>query len=645
MIKEFYYYLVILFSGLFDRAYYLLTYPDVRKADIDPLWHFVKYGWKEDRYPSRFFEERQNINAFSGQKNTIEDYINIYRIRKQENKSSFSLKDITKSNSLNGKNDKEIIKQRNEVFERKILFSILVPLYRTPLEFLEELLKSVIGQTYKYWELVLVDGSDKDYKVIKKKIQKWISKDTRIKYHRLNGNLGIAGNTNEAYKIAIGDYIVLLDHDDILTFDALFELATSINNDPELDIIYSDRAIFSNDTYKILAYHYLPGFSPDYLRSTNYMSHLITYSNKIIKRVGFEHEGYNGSQDYELLLRCSEKTNKILHIPKVLYYCRAAKGSVAQNPENKMYAYEAGREAISEHIERIGYPGKVEFLSDLFAYRIKYEIKQQKVSIIILNKDHIIDLKRCIKSILSLTTYSNYEILVVENNSNDQDTFHYYDSLASNSKIRIIEAKSTDFNYSALNNMAVDNANGDYVLLLNNDTEVINPEWVEEMIMFAQRDDVGAVGAKLLYPNNTIQHCGLIINLEGIIASHYGYKKPANENGYMNSLVLPQNYSAVTAACLMIKRQHYISVGGLDELYFPVGLNDVDFCLKLRDLELFNVWTPYAKLYHHEGNTRGKDYYGKNKIRYNDECAYFRKKWQKYFENGDPFDRENFKGW
>jgi len=375
------------------------------------------------------------------------------------------------------------------------------------------------------------------------------------------------------------------------------------------------------------------------------MSHLIAYSNKIIKCLGFEHEGYNGSQDYELLLRCSEKTNKILHIPKVLYYCRASKGSVAQNPENKMYAYEAGSKAISEHIDRIGYPGKVEFLTDLFAYKIKYDIKQRKVSIIILNKDHLIDLERCIKSILSLTTYNNYEILIVENNSNDQDTFQYYDSLASNSKIRIIEAKIKDFNYSALNNFAVDNVNGEYVLLLNNDTEVISPEWLEEMIMFAQRDDVGAVGAKLLYPNNTIQHCGLIINLEGNIASHYGYKKPANEKGYMNSFVLPQNYSALTAACLMIKRQHYISVGGLDEIFFPVGLNDVDFCLKLRDLGLFNVWTPYAKLYHREGKTRGTDYYGKNKIRYNDECDYFRKKWSKYFKNGDPFDRENFIKW
>lgn len=698
-------YLLIRHSGFFDQKLYLKNYPDVRKADIDPLMHYLTIGWKEGREPfnqlitfeslkqnylieeseldpySKFlrwkkinsknvYDKKRNFTTVSMcllnliiyiltelnmyEKNNRFFHINQKLIKSLKSRGVketlrkikiYLSKGLDNFDSIKFKSSKRIEYSLSSTdFETEIKFSILVPLYNTPVDFLIEMVQSVLDQTYPIWELCIADGSDANYNQLNKIINERF-KDPRIKYHRLNENRGIALNTNAAYEMATGDFLVLLDHDDLLTIDALYEVVSVINKNLDCDIIYSDRAIFADKTREIIGFHYLPGFSPDYLRSMNYMSHLIAFSQNIIEQVGFEREDFDGSQDYELLLRCSEKARKIHHIPKVLYLCRASEGSVAQEPSSKLYAYEAGKKAISEHIYRIGYPGKVEFLSDLYSYRIRYQIKPAKVSIIILNKDHIEELDRCLKSILSLSTYSNYDIVVIENNSEQKSTFNYYESLGYESKIRIIIAESKDFNYSALNNFAVQQVDCEFIILLNNDIEVVSPGWIEEMLMFAQRLDVGAVGAKLLYPDNTIQHCGLVIGLGGNIAGNYGHKKPDIETGYMHRLVLPQNYSAVTAACLMVKKQDYLKVGGMDEVNFPVGLNDVDFCLKLRELGLFNVWTPYSKLYHLESFTRGSDMYGKNKIRYSNECNIFREKWHKYFSDGDPFDVVNFKGW
>lgn len=626
-------YLLIKHSGFFDQKFYLKSYPDVRKADIDPLMHYLRTGWSEGRDPSN------QLNTFKGLKHNcfidktdMDPYSQFLKWKKINRKNI-----IKKTENLT----KRIAHNRSLTdFKNQIRFSILVPLHNTPVEFMIELVKSVLDQTYPIWELCIADGSDANYNQLRKIITENF-KDPRIKYLRLNENRNIALNTIAAYEMATGDFVVLLNQDDLLTIDALYEVVSVINKHLDCDIIYSNRAIFADKPREIIGFHYLPGFSPDYLRSMNYMSHLIAFSQNIIDQVGFEREDFDGCQDYELLFRCSEKARKIHHIPKILYLCRASEGSIALEPDSKLCANKAGINAISEHINRIGYPGTIEFLSDLCAYRIKYQIQPAKVSIIILNKDNVEELDRCLQSILSLSTYSNYEILVIENNSEQTNTFDYYESLIYESKIRIIVAEIKDFNYSALNNFAVQQSDGEFILLLNNDIEVVSPAWIEEMLMFSQRLDVGAVGAKLLYPNDTIQHCGLIIGLEGNIAGNYGHKKPDSETGYMHRLVLPQNYSAVTAACLMVKKQDYLQVGGMDEVNFPVGLNDVDFCLKLRELGLYNVWTPYSKLYHLESFTRGSDMYGKNKIRYNKECSIFREKWQKYFTNGDPFDLVN----
>ena len=530
--------------------------------------------------------------------------------------------------------------QQQYCFENLIKMSLIVPTYKTKKEYLGDLINSVKNQTYTNWELCIADGNSNPDTV--SELKKQCKNNSRIKTKFLKENKGIAGNTMEAYSLSSGDFVVLLDHDDFLSKDALFEIVKCINETPNVDFIYSDRAVFSDETNKILAYHYFPGYSPEYLKSCNDTSHLTAFSRRILDEVGFEREGYDGSQDYDLELRVTEKARKVVNIQKVLYFCRACEGSVALNPESKYYAYEAGRKAISQHIARIGYPGEVEFLKDTFSYRIRYDIlERNKVSIIIPNKDHIDILHKCVESILQKTHYEDYEIIIVENNSTCSETFAYYDSLKSNSRISILYYPEKEFNFSAINNWAVERMEGNVVLLINNDVEVITENWLTEMLMYVQMSEVGAVGAILLYPNDTFQHTGLFIGLGGHIASTYDHGKNAIETGYMRRLIMPQNYSAVTAACLMVKKEDYINVGGLDYKDFKVGLNDVDFCLKLRELGKRNVVTPYAKLYHYEGVSRGNDEEGENQERFHDECDRFRKKWKKYFEYGDPYLNKN----
>jgi len=523
--------------------------------------------------------------------------------------------------------------------------SIITPLYNTKEKHLREMLESVISQTYSNWELCLADGSDQEnLQKLSSIVNSYASKDVRIKYKALSSNGGIAANTIEAFKLSAGDYALLLDHDDLLAHDTLLELRNAAEQNRDVDFIYADRSIFSDETNKILAFHYLPGFSPDYLRSCNYASHLNAFSRYIINQVGFEQSGYDGSQDYEFELRVVEKARKIVHIPKVLYHCRACVGSVAMNPESKMYAYEGGRKAIEQHIHRIGYPGKVDFIKETFSYRIHYKIDNPLISIIIPNMDHLTELSKCIDSILQKTTYQKFEIIVVENNSKSMEIFDYYKKISTNNRIKILyyPINNGAFNFSAINNWAVTHTQAEYILLLNNDTEVISPNWLEEMLMFAQRRDVGAVGAKLYYPNNTNQHTGLFVGLQGHIASSYDHGKSRFESGYMHKLTMPQNYSAVTAACLMVKRSDYLCVKGLDEEVFKVGLNDIDFCLKLVELEKINVVTPFSELYHFESTSRKTDEHGSNHIRFNAESKAFRTKWRKYFESGDKYDNPNF---
>lgn len=533
--------------------------------------------------------------------------------------------------------DSEISKQRNELLELNPKISIIVPTYNTEKRFLDELIASVREQTYTNWELCIGDGSTNlEARVC---LEKYEKEESRIKIYYASENLGIAGNTIKAFELSTGDYYVLLDHDDILTPNALYEVVKAFNDNEDLDFIYSDRLIFSDSTQEVIAVHNLPDFSPDLFRCYNYASHLNAFSKYIVDLVGFERRGYDGSQDYEFQLRVIEKARSVKHIRKVLYYCRACEGSVAYDPESKMYAYEAGQRAISEHINRIGFPGEVKFNKSTFSYKIDYKLMDDySVAIVIPNKDHLLVLKRAIDSILTKSTYSNYHIYIVENNSTTEDIFNYYSMASKDSRISILEYEYKEFNFSDINNWAINQLNEDYVVLLNNDIEVITPNWIEEMLMLCQRPDVGAVGAKLYFSDHKIQHSGLIVGIGGNIASHYEHRFDRQSSGYLNRLNLVHNYTALTAACMMVSREDYVSVNGLDAQNFKVGLNDVDFCLKLTEKGKFNVFTPHAELNHYESLSRGSDEFSENQRRFDLECRCFREKWAHYFINGDPYD-------
>ncbi|MBN1622864.1 MAG: glycosyltransferase family 2 protein [Clostridia bacterium] len=622
----------------FDTNHYLNENADVKEDGINPFIHYLKYGM----YEMRAFPEKNGLNEkskivmafhyyrFNGFVKTVKRIIN-YR-RKYKN---YSFRQWTR---LYGISKGEYKRQKSYTFSYKPLISILVPAYNTKPEFITDLLHSVKSQTYSNWELCIADGSTES--VVNKYIE--ANQSAKIKYKRLEENKGITGNTLEAYKMAEGDYIVFLDHDDFLAPEALFEVVKAINDNPGTDFIFSDRAIVDEKKTRMLWLHFFPGYSPDLLRSYNYTSHISVFSKRIIDEVGFEREGFEGAQDYDLELRVIEKTDRVLHIPRILYYCRAHKDSISGGGEAKPYAYEAGARALEEHTVRIGYPANAIFLPETRSYKLNYEIKgNPSVAIIIPNKDHSDVLKRCIASILDKSTYGNYRIYIIENNSEDQETFVTYSKLKENARVSVMNYSEKGFNYSAIHNRTVEKLGEDYLLMLNNDTEVITESWIEEMLMFAQRDDVGAVGCMLYYPDNRIQHCGLEIGLNGWVASHYEHLKPRGSYGYINRLKYVQNYTGLTAACLMVSREDYLSVGGMDQENLKVALNDMDLCLRLIDSGKLNVFTPHAELYHYEGVTRGSDLTAGNKDRYLKEAEFFKNKWFEYFEKPDRYSNPN----
>lgn len=536
--------------------------------------------------------------------------------------------------------------QQETVFERPVKISILVPLYNTPLDFLTEMMDSVINQTYENWELCLADGSDSQHSEVGEKCLEYAQQDqrNRIIYKKLEKNEGISGNTNACVKLATGDYIGLFDHDDILHPCALYEYVKAIN-EQGADYLYCDETTFkSGDINKMLTMHFKPDYAPDNLRANNYICHFSVFARELLEGTDLFRTKFNGSQDHDMILRLTDRANKVVHIPKLLYYWRSHAGSVASGIDAKPYAISAAKGAVAEHLRQHGFEHfKIESTRAFDTiFRIRYQILgNPKISIIIPNKDHLLDLRRCITSIIDKSTYDNYEIVIVENNSEEKEIFEYYKELQENNKITIVTYKG-DFNYSAVCNLGVKYATGDYIVLLNNDTEVITVNWIEELLMYAQREDVGAVGAKLYYADKTIQHAGVVIGLGAHrTAGHTHYKQPRQNLGYMGRLCYAQNVSAVTGACLMVKKCLYEELGGLDE-NFRVSLNDVDFCLRLREKKLLNVFTPFAELYHYESISRGLDDTGEKARRYNEESDRFRKKWKDVLEKGDPYYNPNF---
>lgn len=532
-------------------------------------------------------------------------------------------------------------KQKNTVFDKNIKFSIIVPLYNTPVKFLNEMISSVIAQTYSNWELCLADGSSADHPEVEKAVNKFAQKDSRILYKKLPKNLGISGNTNACLDMASGDYIGLFDHDDLLHPAALYEAMKAIC-EKKADFIYTDELVFrSPDINSVVAIHFKPDYGPDFIRGINFICHFSVFSKELLDKAGRFRSEFDGSQDHDMILRLTSKAENIVHIPKILYYWRSHPNSVAGSIEAKTYAIDAGIRAVQTNLDEQGIKAKVSRCETFpTAYRIKYDIlSYDKVSIIIPNKNHLDDLALCINSILTKSTYPNFEIVIVDNGSDDPELFEYYDELKKDSRF-VICSLDIPFNYSKLNNFAAKKASGKYFILLNNDIEIITPEWIEEMLMYVQRDDVGICGAKLYYPDNTIQHAGVIVGLGGVAGHCFGGFN-RNDNGYLCHLVCAQELSAVTAACLMIKASVFEEVNGLDEDNFKVAYNDVDLCLKVREKGHLIVWTPYAEAYHYESKSRGYEDTPEKQKRFIAEQNYFKTKWADFLKKGDPYYNPN----
>ncbi len=533
--------------------------------------------------------------------------------------------------------------EEETVFPRELKISILVPLYNTPERFLREMIDSVRNQTYKNWELCLADGSDGANGKVGEICAQYQKEDNRISYQKIEKNLGISGNTNVCFSMATGDFIGLFDHDDVLHPSLLYECMKVIC-EKGADYVYTDEATFTSPNLDdLIVLHFKPDYSPDNLRANNYICHFSVFDAALLEKTGMFRPEYDGSQDHDMILRLTEVAERVCHIPKILYYWRSHPASVAADINAKTYAIDAAKRAVHDHM-RDYYGIEVEVESTRAfptIFQVKYPIKGTPlISILIPNKDHVSDLKRCIGSILKKSTWDNYEILVIENNSQESDIFAYYEELKQNSRIRVVTYEG-EFNYSKINNYGATFAGGDYLLFLNNDTEVITPDWMEQMLMYGQRRDVGAVGAKLYYGDGTIQHAGVVIGLGAHrSAGHTHYKMPKEHLGYMGRLCYAQDMTAVTAACLLVKRRIYDEVGGLDET-FTISLNDVDFCLKIREKGYLNIFTPFAELYHYESKTRGMEE-GEKLRRYESECAHFRERWKAELDAGDPYYNPNF---
>ena len=535
----------------------------------------------------------------------------------------------------------ELEKQRRTKLKYSPKISIVVPLYKTPEKYLRRLVESVQEQTYSNWELCLSDGSGADSPVAGI-LKQLAASDKRIKVIPHDSALQISENTNSAIEAATGDFIAFADHDDELTPHALFECVKALNDHPGTLVVYSDEDKMSMDGHKFFQPHFKPDYNPDLLCTVNYICHLFVVSRKVIDQVGMLRKEFDGAQDYDFIFRCVEavKDEEIYHVPKILYHWRCHEDSTAENPESKTYAFEAGRRAVQEHYNRTGIQAKVLDGEFLGLYRTEFiRDHDPLISIIIPNKDHIDDLKRCMDSIDQKSTYQNYEYVIVENNSTDPATFEYYKKLeAENEKVHVVYWDGV-FNYSAINNYGASFARGEYFLLLNNDTEIINPNCLEELLGYCMRSDVGAVGARFYYEDDTIQHAGVVIGFGGI-AGHCFVLQPRGTTGYCHRIICAQDYSAVTAACMMVKRTAFEEVGGLSE-ELQVAFNDIDFCMKLRKAGYLIVYNPYAELYHYESKSRGLEDTPEKVARFNREISVFEKRWPDILRNGDPYYNPN----
>ena len=557
--------------------------------------------------------------------------------------------------------DADLKIQMKKKFEIAPKISVIVPMYNTKEKFFKDLVNSLINQTYSNWELCLADGSPKQNENLKK----YYEKDSRIKYKFLGENKGIAGNTNAAIEMATGEYIALLDHDDILADYALYEVVYAINRRPNSEFLYSDEDKIDENDNRYDAY-FKPDFAPDTLRCQNYICHFSIFKKELMEKLGGFKADYDGAQDYDIFLRMSEvaKPENITHIPKILYHWRVHSESTAKlNSHAKNYAFEAGKKAIEDHLKRVGLDGTVSEGCIEGIYRVDYKVKgNPKVSIVIPNKDGKDILKVCIDSVLEKTTYSNYEIVVVENNSNTDEIYEYYKEIIGNEKIRVVNYNTgkeiikpeecsleytnsnrievkPGFNYSAIINFGVRMSEGEYAIQLNNDTELITPDWLEIMLGYCQREDVGAVGVKLYFPDETIQHAGIIVGIGGIAGNRFK-SIPKAGHGYFAKESMVENLSAVTGACLMAPKAVYEEVDWMNE-DLAVAFNDVDFCLRIREKGYLVVFNPFVEFWHYESKTRGQEDSPEKIRRFQGEMSTFEQRWGDILDEGDPYYNVN----
>jgi glycosyltransferase involved in cell wall biosynthesis len=531
-------------------------------------------------------------------------------------------------------NGRRLIRGRIENLKHQPVISVIMPTYNTSPQWLVESIESVRKQLYPQWELCIADDASTDSRV-HSILERYAAEDDRIKlvFRRSNGHISAASNT--ALTLASGDYVTFLDHDDLLAEHALFWVADAIGNRPDAELIYSDEDKIDTAGRRTDPY-FKCDWNEDLFYSHNMICHLSVYRTKTVRELGGLREGYEGAQDYDLALRCIERIEprQIIHIPRVLYHWRIHPGSTASGGNAKPYALRAGEMAINEHLQRKGTAGRAEALADLRMYRVRYQLPPvvPLVSLIIPTRNSLSLIRQCVRSILKKTTYQRYEIILVDNASDDQDTLRYLATLKKHPNVRVIR-DDQPFNYSAINNAAVKLSSASVIGLLNNDIEVISPHWLSEMVSHALRPGVGAVGAKLLYRNETLQHAGVVLGIRGI-AGHAHRNLRRHQSGYFARARLIQSFSAVTAACLVIRKDIFEKVGGLNE-ELQVAFNDVDFCLRVREAGYRNIWTPYAELYHYESATRGNDDSAEKQSCLLKESTYMKQRWGNLLLN-DP---------
>jgi O-antigen biosynthesis protein len=644
-------------TGLFDEQYYRANNPDVVAARLDPALHFAVHGWKEGRTPSPDFDPAyylsQNIDVVRSGLNPLLHYAAHGRSEGRQATHAAADPDIhseadpytrwIEENETLDESDRLAIRAHIAALARRPLISIATPVYNTDVRHLRAMIGSVLQQIYPYWELCLADDASTKSDV-KEILSEFAQLDSRIKVviREINGNISRA--TNSALDIATGEFVALLDHDDLLAETALYEVAVEVDAHPDADVVYSD-ADFIDDSGRRFGPYFKTDWNPDLALGHNMVSHLGVYRRSLVEKIGRLRAGFEGSQDYDLMLRAADASTprRIRHIPAVLYHWRRNAALPSFSDASLERCVIAARRAVREHLARNGAQARIDVPPRVpYHHRVVYALPPERplVSIIVPTRDRMDLLARCVDGVLTRTDYEPLELLIVDNDSEEPETARLFARLTEDPRVRIIQY-SGDFNYSAMNNRAVQEARGEVIVLMNNDVDVISSLWLEEMVSHALRPEIGAVGAKLLYPDGRVQHAGIVLGA-GHGAAHFFLLASREDMGHFGLLVLTRRVSAVTGACMAVRRSVYLEAGGLDEVNFPIAFNDVDFCLRLGERGYAVVWTPFAELYHLESATRGKDHEDAKRLeRLERDAELLQQRWGEALSSSDPFYNVN----